>query len=261
MAIYDTIGNNYNTGRRADPYLTYRMLTLLKPVPQGHYLEIGCGTGNYIQALTRKQLDFTGIDPSETMLEAARNNNPAVTFINATAEAIPFPDNHFDGILCVLTLHHWQDATKGLHEALRVLKPGGRITIFSFTPEQMDGYWLRHYFPRMIERCKPLIPSLPGMVQLLENSGYNNVQYEKYFVLPDLQDHFLYACKHEPEKCLQAEYRDCTSAFRMHADTTELQEGLASLQEDILSGAFPAIKTKYRNRLGDYMFYFANKPE
>jgi len=260
MAVYDTIGNNYNTGRSADPYLTYRMYSLLKPVHSGQYLELGCGTGNYIKTLTRKHLHFTGIDPSETMLDVARKNNPGVTFQNATAEAIPFPDNHFDGVLCVLTLHHWQDMAQGLTEALRVLKPGARIAIFSYTPEQMEGYWLREYFPGMIANCQPLVPGLDHMLQLLENTGFNDVQYEKYFVLPDLQDHFLYACKHEPEKCLHTQFRDCTSAFRMHCTPEELEQGLAALQADILSGAFPGIKAKYRNRLGDYLFYLGTKP-
>ena len=70
--IYNTIGTGYNHSRRADPYITGRLLALLQAVPGGGYLDIGCGTGNYTIALAAAGLGFTGVDPSEVMLLEAR---------------------------------------------------------------------------------------------------------------------------------------------------------------------------------------------
>ncbi len=57
QAKYDAIGTNYNQTRKADPYLTEQLLKHLNPTKEGVYLDIGCGTGNYTNALREK--DFS----------------------------------------------------------------------------------------------------------------------------------------------------------------------------------------------------------
>ena len=49
--IYERIGQTYDETRKADPEITNQLLTLLNPSPEGRYLDIGCGSGNYTQAL------------------------------------------------------------------------------------------------------------------------------------------------------------------------------------------------------------------
>ena len=70
--IYDLGGDQYDFTRSADPYLTAKIFDLLHPHSSGMHLDIGCGTGNYTMALAAKGLNFTGIDPSEKMLDVAR---------------------------------------------------------------------------------------------------------------------------------------------------------------------------------------------
>jgi hypothetical protein len=43
-----------------------------------------------------------------------------------------------------LTIHHWTDLKSGFSKLNKVLKPNGRIVIFTSTPKQMIGYWLNH---------------------------------------------------------------------------------------------------------------------
>jgi len=74
-AKYDIIGHDYNETRKADPYLARRLFQLLEPKPEGHYLDIGCGTGNYTHIFQQNGVSFIGIDPSEKMLEKARLKN------------------------------------------------------------------------------------------------------------------------------------------------------------------------------------------
>src|SRR4051812_6145732 len=104
-AVYDKAGIGYNTTRCADPYLAGRLYEMLSPSPEGVYLDIGCGTANYLTALAAKGVSFYGIDPSETMLKEARAKDNNATFIKASAENIPVDSNFFDGALATFTLH------------------------------------------------------------------------------------------------------------------------------------------------------------
>ena len=259
MTLYNNIGATYNLTRRADPYLSERIFTHLSPNSSGLYLDIGCGTANYLKALTDKGLHFYGVDPSENMLDQAKAKNIPATFINATAENIPLADNFFDGAIAILTLHHWKNMLKGLQEVNRVLKPKARLVLFSFTPEQMRGYWLCHYFPKMMERCIPMTPEIPGMEELFNESGFSLVKTEKYFIKNDLQDHFLYSNKHFPESYLSAEIRNNASSFRAFSDPQEVTQGVLALEEDIKSGEINSVINAYANDRGDYLFFVVEK--
>lgn len=82
-------------------------------------LDVGCGIGLVSQLYPNH--DIIGIDISDGMLE----RNPYI-WKKASAEDIPFPDNHFDFVVCRSLLHHLDDPFKGLKEMVRVLKPGGK---------------------------------------------------------------------------------------------------------------------------------------
>tara|TARA_R110002049_G_scaffold198606_3_gene368672 strand:+ start:1341 stop:1583 length:243 start_codon:yes stop_codon:yes gene_type:complete len=72
---YNKIGINYNQTRKADSYLVDQLLKHLNPSKRGLYLDIGCGTGNYTNALQEKGFQFIGIDPSIEMLQKAQTKN------------------------------------------------------------------------------------------------------------------------------------------------------------------------------------------
>lgn len=72
LALYDHIGNHYDITRRADPALLARLRAHLQPRPQGRYLDLACGTGNYTRALADSGVSVCGLDASPTMLAALR---------------------------------------------------------------------------------------------------------------------------------------------------------------------------------------------
>src|SRR5690606_5752067 len=123
-----------------------------------------------------------GIEPSDIMIEKARNNNFNIRFIQASAEKIPLPDTYVHGAIATLTLHHWENLQKGINEIYRILKKGCNFVILSFTPEQMLSYWLHHYFPKMIESSMKTIPAYKTMESMLQIAGFKTVSTEKYFV-------------------------------------------------------------------------------
>lgn len=257
--VYNSIGKAYNTTRCADPYITERVYTLLTPLQEGLYLDIGCGTGNYLAALAAKGLRFYGVDPSETMLEKARQKNTEAVFIQSKAEDIPLDDSMFDGAIAMFTFHHWSDKVAGLKQINRVLKPGAKLVFLTFTGDQMRGYWLKEYFPEMMKRSWELVPELPGMAQLLHQSGFRLTGTENYFIKDDLQDHFLYANKNRPEQYLRSEIRQNASSFSAFCEDAELNKGLRALEADIASGKITEIMKQYENDRGDYLFLVAEK--
>lgn len=257
---YDTIGIGYNTTRRADPYLLSRMYGLFAPIPGGRYLDIGCGTGNYTIALQGMGLHLEGIDPSQEMLTKAREKAPSAIWHQGVAERLPFEDGTFDGVLATLTLHHWSDMAAGIAEAARVLRPGGHFVTFTSDKEQMENYWLCHYFPRMLEASIKVMPSIAEVTSAMEAAGLQTT-VERYHVQPDLQDLFLASGKHDPSIYLQPEVRRGISTFASLGIPEEIEEGLARLAADIESGEIQAVIHRYESGLGEYAFVVGIAPD
>ena len=100
-------------------------------------LEVGCGPGALIQALSARATEglVVGVDLSPIMLQqAARRNAEAiregrVRLQLGSALALPFEDALFDKALSANSLPFWPDQEAGVKEMRRVLKPGGVIAI------------------------------------------------------------------------------------------------------------------------------------
>jgi SAM-dependent methyltransferase len=256
---YDIIGTGYNTTRQADPFLVSRLLHFLEPTADKLYLDIGCGTGNYTIALADKGLNFCGIEPSEKMLNVAKLRNQKINWLLGSAELIPLNDNSFDGCIATLTIHHWTNIKQSLKEINRILKYNGKIVFFTSTPQQMKGYWLNHYFPKMLQSSITQMPSLDIIKDAATNSGFEITTTEKYSIKDDLQDFFLYIGKNKPELYLNEKIRAGISSFSLLANEVEVKQGLSMLNADIQSGKFADIKRKFKNDLGDYLFVTADK--
>ncbi|MEM6829429.1 MAG: methyltransferase domain-containing protein, partial [Bacteroidota bacterium] len=134
MAVrYDEIGVSYNQTRKADPYLTKRLIHLLQPVEGGAYLDIGCGTGNYTIEMAKRGYPFIGMDPSIQMLTQAKRKYPKMDWSLGKAENTGIHSGEMDGVVATLTLHHWDNLTDGFLEMERILKPKGQMVIFTST--------------------------------------------------------------------------------------------------------------------------------
>jgi ubiquinone/menaquinone biosynthesis C-methylase UbiE len=256
---YDKIGTGYNSTRQADPYLTDRLFSLLRPQNNKRYLDIGCGTGNYTSVLADKGLNFIGVEPSEKMLNVAKSKNQDITWLSGTAEQIPAEDKTFDGIIATLTIHHWTDIKKAFAELNRVLADNGRIVMFTSTPEQMKGYWLNHYFPKMLYSSIVQMPSLDLIKKATDESNLKISGIEKYFIKDDLKDCFLYVGKNSAERYFDEQIRHGISSFSSLANIDEVKQGLTELRKDIDNNAFEQIKDQYENDLGDYLFITIDK--
>lgn len=99
-------------------------------IARGHrVLDVGCGPG----ALTAELVALVGagavaaVDPSASFVAAARERYPGVDVREASAEALPFPNDAFDATVAQLVVHFMSDPTAGVREMRRVTRAGGVV--------------------------------------------------------------------------------------------------------------------------------------
>ncbi len=102
---------------------TWLLFDLLKPLPNSSILDIGCGTGENIEAFLEKGLNVTGVDPSSYMLYivAEKIGNKA-DLHKCRGEDLPFDDNSFDYSTMVTSLEFADNPEKMIEEVCRVTK-------------------------------------------------------------------------------------------------------------------------------------------
>src|SRR3954454_6215221 len=102
-------------------------------------LDVAAGTGNASLPAARTGADVVAADLTPELLaegeRLAEQEGLRLTWVEADAEALPFPDREFDAVLSVVGAmfapHHQQTAD----ELLRVCRPGGSIAMINWTPE------------------------------------------------------------------------------------------------------------------------------
>lgn len=116
----------------------HRMVALLlgeRAPRDAHILVVGAGGGLELKVMADTEPDwaFTGVDPSQAMLEAARktvgSHANRVDLIQGTI--VDAPAGPFDGATCLLTLHFLDRETRlqTLADIHRRLRPGGQLVV------------------------------------------------------------------------------------------------------------------------------------
>jgi ubiquinone/menaquinone biosynthesis C-methylase UbiE len=99
----------------------------------GAVVDVGCGTGTLAIALAADGVEVIGVDGDADVvaLAHAKPGADAVQWRKGLATALPLPGASADRVVMSLLLHHLDAAGKrtALAEALRVLRPGGRLHV------------------------------------------------------------------------------------------------------------------------------------
>ena len=109
-------------------------------------LDVGCGEGRFCRMLAAHGVATTGLDPTPSLIAAARERDREGAYVRASAEAIPLADAEFDLVVSYLSLIDIADFETGLREMARVLKPGGTLLIANmagFNTAGGERGWLR----------------------------------------------------------------------------------------------------------------------
>jgi ubiquinone/menaquinone biosynthesis C-methylase UbiE len=135
-------------------------------------LDVGCGTGTLAAWLAeRAAAKVWGVDESPEMLDVARAKVPnGVGLKQGRAEELPFKEGWFDRVLFVLSVH-LVDRPRAFGEAHRVLAPGGKVAVVTFSPAHFAGFYLNRLFPSILEIDLARFPSPEALADELAGSG------------------------------------------------------------------------------------------
>jgi ubiquinone/menaquinone biosynthesis C-methylase UbiE/DNA-binding HxlR family transcriptional regulator len=151
--------------------------------------DLGCGTGAVSQALAPFVQRVIAIDESTAMLAAARkrlHNIENVDVRNGRLEALPVADGEVDVALLFLVLHYAAEPERVIAEAVRILKPGGRLLLLDMMPH--DRHDLRQTMGHLwqgFERAK--------VSAWMEAAGLQTIRYNPLPPDPEAKGPVLFA--------------------------------------------------------------------
>jgi ubiquinone/menaquinone biosynthesis C-methylase UbiE len=165
-----------------------RLLAPAHLQPGESMLDVGCGTGSL--ALEAKRIvgpggDVHAIDASREMVARASRkagrSGLQVDFRFAPAQAIPFPDGHFDIVSSTLMLHHLPRSSRVecAREMRRVVRPGGRVLAIDF--DEPEGHNpLKHFVRHGNVKAREIAVLLSNAgLQVMDRGqvGFRSLQY------------------------------------------------------------------------------------
>lgn len=141
----------------------YPMISKI-PLEPGRLLDIGCGTGHYLDHMKKLGWEVKGIDISATACRLARTYYGLEVF-NGTLEQANLPAEYFDLVTMIGVLEHLHHPMKTLEEVYRILRPGGVVAIAvpnidSWGAKFFKEHWwvlelprhLYHFSPQILKR-------------------------------------------------------------------------------------------------------------
>jgi len=105
------------------------MIDLCGDLEGKRVLDVGCGEGRYCRMLQQHGAITVGIDPTEPLLNKAKERDPGGTYLEGSGEHLPFEDSSFDIVAFYLTLIDIPNYRKAIFEASRVLRLGAKVIV------------------------------------------------------------------------------------------------------------------------------------
>ena len=126
------------------------VLAAFRGTPKGRILDVPAGHGAFARELL--DLGYDDIDCLDINAGAFGLVDPRVRFTqHDVADPLPFPDAHFDHVLSIEGIEHFENPWIFVKELCRVLKPGGRLIITTPNTMSVDArlkFLMSGYFPR-----------------------------------------------------------------------------------------------------------------
>ena len=152
-------------------------------------LEIACGTGRVTKHLassvSHDTLTATDLNPDMISVAKEKTHDASIKWMPADAMQLPFDDNSFDLVVIQFGVMFFPDRPKGLSEAYRVLRPGGKLIFNTWDKtENVPGiYEGRNVIESYFEGNPPKFYSIPfsmhderELKELPTNAGFKNVK-------------------------------------------------------------------------------------
>ncbi len=146
-------------------------------------MEVGFGVGSNWEYLPA-DVDYTGIEPDEYMLERAIQNAHAegleLELEAHDVQSLPYEDDSFDTVITTLTFCSVPDAHTGLAEINRVLKPGGELRFAEHVRSQSRlGVGLQRLLKPITRRAAGGCEWDRDTVSTIRSAGFVKVSFKR----------------------------------------------------------------------------------
>lgn len=196
----DYHGGMLNFGLWAEGASTYAQASegLVEHVARGvglgaesRLLDVACGMGAQDVFLARRTgcRSIDGLDVTWKHVVAARrraaasNLQDVVRFHHGSAVALPFEDASFTQVTCIEGGEHFDTREKFLHEAFRVLVPGGQIGMTDYSMKRAPRTLLERSLAELVRRLwhvpRPNVDTAEDFRRKLERAGFAGVRIEE----------------------------------------------------------------------------------
>lgn len=122
-------GHKYDDVSRGIADAIEHAVDALDPQSGERILDLGTGTGWAARSLAARGAVVTGVDLGAEVIEAARALSTGIDFRVGDAEALSFPDSHFDAVISTFGVMFVRDPQAAASELARVVRPGGRVLL------------------------------------------------------------------------------------------------------------------------------------
>lgn len=178
---YQTMPDNFRT--RAMGALMYLIplrrreadagIRFLDAKPQGRLLDVGCGSGEWLALMRELGWQVEGLDFDQNAVEVANRNGLKVRC--GGLEEQKYPDGSFDAVTLNHVIEHVPDPLQTVTECLRVLKPGGKLVVFTPNNSSLSHQWFKGDW-RGLEPPRHLhIFSMNSMLGMLAKAGFRKI--------------------------------------------------------------------------------------
>src|SRR5690625_4735381 len=165
---------DFNQIARQNVGMAEALCKAVDPHPGQKVLDVACGSGTAALVAARRYCEVTGIDYVPELLDRAEKRAKAsgleAYFVNADAQNLPFPDDHFDVVLSVYGVQFAPDQEKAASEMLRVCRPGGKMGLAGPVPEGWSGDFLAVH-----AKYTPPPPGVPSTARWGTVQGVNEI--------------------------------------------------------------------------------------
>ncbi len=198
---YDLLNHVLSMG--TDLYWWRRMARASGAAPGKLLLDVAAGTGDSSLALARRGAEVVSTDFTFAMLALgpAKFRRKGLDHLvwastGADAQALPFQSAAFDGVTICYGIRNVEDRARAYAEFLRVLKPGGRLTILEFSRPRrawlrfLYGWYSRSVLPRLggwlsgdpgayayLPESIRTFPDQQALARELAEAGFENVAW------------------------------------------------------------------------------------
>ncbi len=177
----------FTYGRRKITQDLDAMLSQLKP--GARILDVGCGTGYFMNYVKLRGFYVEGIDKSEEMLTQLKRVYGNFDVQVADARSLSFSDNEFDAVISIETIRYFDDRHALLKEIERVLKPNGFAFITAAPIYSSNAYGFYNLFCQLLRcrkgvSCYQSFETKRSLKNRLQHAGFNQIDIAGHFFGP-----------------------------------------------------------------------------